>query len=192
MDSSCPSATVFTPAPQVSSAGRVSGGQPWTVLDFVVFPRIQCKELGLDLCRKRLQMQSNREAFRRGARQPKTFHRTATCLGTSFAAGAVKVAFASFRGHCLTLLVTLRRKARDAVDECPDLLCIVVDATQSTTQAKLRAFLNGDGQRRNVRRTPVDAMGVVLLVIVAAFALFGIGCTILGLLAERRQNWPKR
>jgi hypothetical protein len=90
------------------------------------------------------------------------------------------------------LLVTLRRKARDAVDECPDLLCIVVDATQSTTQAKLRAFLNGDGQRRNVRRTPVDAMGVVLLVIVAAFALFGIGCTILGLLAERRQNWTKR
>ena len=38
----------------------------------------------------------------------------------------------------------------------------------------------------------MDAMGVVLLVIVAAFALFGIGCTILGLLAERRQNWTKR
>jgi hypothetical protein len=53
-------------------------------------------------------------------------------------------------------------------------------------------FPQRGGERRNVRRTPVDAPGMVLLIIVAAVALFGIGCTILGLLAGRRRKSTKR
>ena len=37
----------------------------------------------------------------------------------------------------------------------------------------------------------MSATDVVLLVILAASGLFGLGCTMLGLLGELRQNWPK-
>jgi hypothetical protein len=38
----------------------------------------------------------------------------------------------------------------------------------------------------------VSATSVLLLVILGALALVGIGCTILGLRGELRQNWTKR
>jgi hypothetical protein len=45
---------------------------------------------------------------------------------------------------------------------------------------------------RKGRSTSLSAMDVVFLVLIGALTLFGIGCTILGLLAQLRQNWSKR